>query len=347
MTKRKQQAVPQSKIAPTVVGAPSLAFQAIARRTITVIMLFGGVAFLFMPKGFGMPLFITLCLLAAGMLLLKALYIFYPERYPFPLWRDRVFEWRATLERHQQLYLNLLLLIPALIYAKTLNSRPYLLGAIVFYSLFAFWVVLHDVVRTYRAISGTLPGKVLLTLGFAIGSNCAFSFSGVVISEMTQVSATTFPHTLSFLAIGMIPVMIFGVGAAFSVFAMLAIPFVFMVSGMEKDAPGFFTFLFARRFERPARLYPIGTFVFQIVFYAFMGAFSYQMFLKFVNPHGSDIDRAIKKSIYNYDMYPGIECSNMPAHRSAALGDENYILATVVKDEVHFEKPRKCILKEE
>ncbi|AXW62549.1 hypothetical protein CJO94_12110 [Ralstonia solanacearum] len=305
-----------------------------------------GFFLLFIPSGGRFAYFVTGAIVVAIAISLRLMKIIYPGRFNFVGVRERVLAWYGNLEHHQQFYTNILLFIPVLGYAYLVDRAVLFTPLAQLFFAYCLGVAAYDVIRIYGALSSTLLGKALIAIGFAVGSNLAFGLSGYVIGEMTHVAPSTFPHTLSFLAIGAIPVLFVIVGAIYLPVSILFAPLIWLVSSFERQAPGLVRWLFAKKVEKPARHYVLPTLIFQSVFYAFIVVVTPKVFINVMNGYSSQIESAIGTSIYLFDMHPGTECKNAEGYRVAALGDENYILASKTMLGVKFEKSRKCTLKE-
>lgn len=305
-----------------------------------------GVMLVFVPAVGRVAYFTTGVIFLTIGVLLRILQIRYPGRFTFIGIRERALFFYESLERHQQLYINVLLWAVFLGYGYALDERKFFPAMAMLFVLYCLGVAAYDVTRIYRSLAETTLGKGLIAIGFAVGSNLAISLSGWVIGEITHVAPSTFPHTLSFLAIGSIPFLFLIVGAAYLPIAMLIVPIVWMASMLEESAPRLMKWLFARNFEKPSRVHVIPTLLFQLLFYSFVIALLPKFFSYVVNKFGKDIESTVTSSIYVFDMHPGTECKNADGYRVAYIGDENYILAKREAGQVRFEKPRKCALKE-
>jgi len=276
----------------------------------------------------------------------RLLQILYPGRFTFLGIRENLLMWYESLERHQQLYFNVFLFIPILGFTYVLDEQNLFPPMFHIFVLYCLGITVYDVIRVYSTLYNTLLGKALIAVGFAAGSNLAFCLAGWVIGEMTHVAPSTFPHTLSFLAIGAIPFLFLIIGAIYIPVAALSTPFILLASMFKENAPRFMKFFLAQKFEKTVRRYVIFTFLFQIFLYTFVVKLAPQFFYFVINRYGAQIESTIANSIYTFDMYPGTECKSTTEYRVAFLGDENYILATKTALGISFDKPQKCSLKE-
>ncbi|WP_323120224.1 hypothetical protein [Burkholderia alba] len=311
--------------------------------SISLLVMFGIIS-CYIPIGSKLGYFLSGAIAIAIAGSLRFLQIRYPGRFVFTDLRTRALAWRDSLERHQQFYLNIALCIPFLAYTYVLDEKWMFVQVFQLFVIYCVIVAANDIIRIYVALSNTLVGKGLIALGFAVGSNFAFCFSGWIIGEMTHVAPSTFPHTLSFLAIVAIPFLFLIAGAIYLPFVVLSVPFIWLASDLEKRSPGLMKWIFARKFEKPARRYVIATLLFQAFFYSFVAAMLPKMIFSSMSRHGEAIESTIAGSIYAFDMYPGTACGGEPGYRVAGLGDENYMLARKTPLGVVFDKPKKCTL---
>ncbi|MCX4163588.1 MULTISPECIES: hypothetical protein [Paraburkholderia] len=318
-------------------------FRDLFRRAATCLVLLG-VMLLLIPTTWRVVYAVTSLILLVVAFSIRTFQIFNPSSSTLTGLRDRVLTWYKSLDPHQQLYVNVVLCIPFLGYTYLLDARTLFPQLGILFFAYCLWVAGKDVYRIYVTLSGALIGKGLIAVAFAIGSNLAFSFAGWFIGELTHVPPSTFPHTLSFLAILAIPVLAMTVGAVFIPVSIVAVPLVIYLSGVMKQAPRFMKWFLGLNLEKSGHRYTVATLVFQLFFYSTLASVAPRVFFLVLNRFGPQIERTIGNSIYAFDMYPGTECRTASGYRQAPLGDENYVLATRQSGGVKFELPRKCAL---
>lgn len=274
----------------------------------------------------------------------RVMQILYPGRYEFTEFLRGMVRQYESLDRRHQLYLNVTLCLPFLGYLYVLGAYDLFVPVAILFFIYCLGVVTHDVYRIYAILYETSIGKGLIAIAFAIGSNLAFSISGKVIGEMAHVPPTTFPHTLSFLAIFAIPFLFIAAGTVFIPIAAAMAPLLIYGSSFAAKAPRFVKWFFGIEFDGAKNRYIVATLIFQMVFYLAIGTFTPAAFLFLINRYDHQIDLAIGRSIYEFDMYSGTECTTDFNYRQASLGDENYILASEKSTGITFEKPKKCPL---
>lgn len=267
-----------------------------------------------------------------------------PMEFDLNEFRLRAIAWYESLERRQQLYINIVAFIPVLFYFYVISIGPMLLTLLFGFLTYCLCVAIYDIIRIYVGISKTLLGKALLAVGFAVGSNLAFSISGAIISEMAHAPAATFPHTLSFLAVGAIPFLFVLLGVVYIPIAILIGPIYYYFSKLSSKAPRLMHWLFGFTIEPKRRRYMTVTLLFQIFFYSILCLLAPKIFSYTINQHSHQIEWVISKSIYEFDMYPGTECKLEDGARYASLGDEKFVTATQGADGIKFGPPRKCAL---
>lgn len=334
-----------TEITPEIQANLKARFQNLIQRVFLALTFVVVGMFFVAPANFRKGGLITGLIAIAVGIAIKTVEILYPNKWA--KFSGRVSSCYDSLERHQQFYSNVVVLAFFVGFAYIVDKQNFFVPVGLLVIFYCLYVATYDVLRTYQALAETTLGKGLIALGFAIGSNIAFSISGWFIGELTHIAPSTFPHTLSFLAIGAIPILFLIVGLLYLPIAFLAVPFVFMASTLEDTAPRLMKWLFARKFEKPVRRYVIATLIFQMVFYSFLAGLVPRYFFNFLNQYSKDIEAVVARSIYAFDMYPGRECKGASDYRVASLGDENFILAKIDSaKQVTFEKPRNCPLQE-
>jgi len=285
----------------------------------------------------------TVFLIAAGAGI-RIAQIIHPGKYEFTEHWSGAVKWYENLERRHQLYLNVTLCIPFLGYLYVLGENSLFIPTAALFFIYCLGVVSYDVYRIYAIISETLIGKGVISIILIIGSNLALSISGKIIGEMTHVPPATFPHTLSFLAILAIPFLLVAAGTIFILTSSTMVPFLIYGSSFAKKAPRFVKWFFGIEFDGSKNRYMAATLTFQVIFYVTIGNLTPAVLFAITNRYSQQIDLAIGRSIYEFDMYPGTECKDTFGYRQASLGDENYILASKQSTGVVFAPPRKCSL---
>jgi hypothetical protein len=274
----------------------------------------------------------------------RVMQILHPGKYEFTEFWGVIVNWYEKLERRHQLYLNVTLCLPLLAYLYLLDANNLFAPIATLFFIYCLGVAAHDVYRIYAILYETSVGKGLIAIAFAIGSNLALSISGNIIGGMTHVPPITFPHTLSFLAIFAIPFLFIAAGTIFIPISIVMAPLLIYGSSFATKAPRLTKWFFGVELNGKGSRYIIATMIFQIIFYSAIGAFTPATFLLLLNRYSQQIESAIGKSIYGFDMYPGTECKMGFSYRQASLGDENYILASKQSTGITFEPPKKCAL---
>ncbi|QJP73405.1 hypothetical protein [Burkholderia glumae] len=270
--------------------------------------------------------------------------IIYPAKYEFTEIRHAIVNWYEKLDRRHQLYLNVTLCLPFLGYFYLLDEKKLFAPTAILFFIYCLGVAAYDVYRIYATIYGTLIGKGFIAIAFAIGSNLAFSISGKIIGEMTHVPPTTFPHTLSFLAIFATPFLFMAAGTIFIPVSVVIAPVIIYGSRFVTKTPRLMKWFLGIEFKSEEGRYIIATVIFQIIFYSAIGGVAPATFLFLLSRYNQQIELTIGKSIYEFDMYPGTECKMASGYHQASLGDENYVLASKQSTGITFESPRKCAL---
>lgn len=278
---------------------------------------------------------------------ISVMQILHPEKYDlnkFNVFLKGIVNWYDNLERHHQLYLNVILFLPFLGYLYLLDpSSLFAQTAIVFF-IYCLGVAAHDVYRIYAILYETTVGKGLIAIAFAVGSNLALSVSGKIIGGVAHVPPTTFPHTLAFFAIFAIPFLFIAAGAIFIPVSVTMAPFLIYGSTFATKAPRLTKWIFGVKINDKGSRYAVATVIFQVIFYLAIWTLTPAKFFLLLNRYGQQIEWTIGQSIYEFDMYPGTECKMGLSYRQASLGDENYILASKQSTGITFESPKKCAL---
>ncbi|MEW9904053.1 hypothetical protein [Pseudomonas putida] len=296
------------------------------------------------PANWRLVYFSTSVLFLVAGIGVRAMQILHPGKYIFTELLEGIVNWYESLERRHQLYLNVTLCLPFLGYLYLLDANNLFAPIAILFFIYCLGVVAHDVYRIYAILYETSVGKGLIAIAFAIGSNLAFSIAGKIIAGMTHVPPTTFPHTLSFLAIFAIPFLFIAAGTIFIPISVVMAPLLIYGSSFATNAPRLTKWIFGVEPNSKGSRYIVATVIFQIIFYSAIGGFTPTTLLLLLNRYDQQIELAIGKSIYEFDMYPGTECKMGFSYRQASLGDENYILASKQSTGITFEPPKKCAL---
>ena len=305
-----------------------------------------GATVLTVPAGRRMPYVIAYLVALLAGLALRFLHGRFPGKIPYAALFARSLTWYETLERHQKLYFNIVLMIPLLTYAYLVDAVGMYRPLVLLVFVYSLGIAAYDVLRIYKRLSESLLGKGLLAVGLTIGSNLALGMAWWIIGEMTRVAPSNFPHTMSFMTIVSIPFLFVLLGVVYVPVAMAAAPLLLTMSTMAARAPQLARWLFAGDVSAPGSRYVFATLGFQLFFYAVLMMVVPRLFVSTVTAHSQAIESAIGTSIFIFDMYPGTECDATAGSRVAALGDERFLIASKIQDKVTFGKPRKCVLED-
>lgn len=208
--------------------------------------------------------------------------------------------------------------------------------------LFMYCVALRDFLKWYQVISEKLLGKAILALGFAIASAFAYGLAGQKISYTIHVTPTNFVRANLLIAIMMIPVIITVAGAFISALGIAMSSLVllpFMLPGINKIA----TLFFPKNPEDQKIRFQFITRVFQLFFYAFIGATLWTFGHKAANWYDEFTAQKISSLVYEFDMYPGTECKLSDGSKIAPLGDAKFLVAKKqASGKIDFLPPIKC-----
>jgi hypothetical protein len=208
--------------------------------------------------------------------------------------------------------------------------------------LFMGCVALRDFLKWYQVVSEHLLGKAILALGFAIASAFAYGLAGQKISYTIHVTPTNFVRTNLLIAIMMIPVIITVAGAFISALGIALSSLVllpFMLPGINKISDLFFPK--NSEVQRPRFL--LATRLFQLCFYAFIGASLWTFGHKAANWYDEFTAQKISSLVYEFDMYPGTECKLTDGAKIAPLGDAKFLVAKKQESgNIDFLPPIKC-----
>lgn len=283
---------------------------------------------------------------AVGILLaglsFRLMEILYPDRFNSVKIHQRLLVSYEKLERHQKLYCSVFLFAMFLVYIYALSRSDFFPKFSLVFICYCFGVAVYDILRIYRTLSETILGKGFVAILFAIGSNLAFCLAGIIVADVTHVSPTTFPHTLSLLAILSIPVLFVLAGSVLLPGMILIAPLLLFFSELQTRLPFLVRLLFAKKVDTPVRHYVYLTLLFQVILYVFLLTLIPQIALSASSRYQHNLKSSVAGMIYYLDMYPGIECRVDGVYRISSLGDENYILARKNAFEIQFEPPRKC-----
>lgn len=246
------------------------------------------------------------------------------------------------LNKEQKLYFNAVIFTLFFLALQLINEPPLSQGLGTLLLLFYAYIVIHDVYRWHAALSENLLGKAFIGITFAASSNFAFALAKQVAGQTTQIVPTNLTHTVLFIAILMIPIiMTFAGGVVFA--ASMLLSTVALVPYMFSIRPEVKSWIFAGTLRETSINYPFITRAFQLLFYAIIGSLVLSLGGKVVGWYESKISEWTPTMIYDLDMYPGRECKLRPGYKAAPLGDAKFLLAHKDRSgKVIFEKPVKC-----
>jgi hypothetical protein len=274
---------------------------------------------------------------------LKIFYIFFCDRAKLHEIARKIVEAYASLEIEQKLYANAVLVTLAGLLILFAGGGPFVKMYFIILLAFYGYVVIYDVLRWYKAISDQLVGKAVIGITFAAASNFAYSLAGQKVAEVAHVTPTNFTHTVLFIAISTIPVlMIFSGGVIFSVGILMSsaimLPFMFG-NALHRVVE----WLLAGTFKKSTLRFALITRLFQIFFYSTIGLAIFKWGERGMPWYDVEMSKATSWLIYNFDMYEGRECKVGADYKIAALGDAKFLIAKKsTSGVVSFEGPVKC-----
>jgi len=208
--------------------------------------------------------------------------------------------------------------------------------------IFFAYIALHDISRFFKVFSAKPLGKAVIAVIFAAFSNLAYSIAGQMVNQVIQVTPTSFVHTVLFIAILTIPLLIIlAAGIIFFICTMLSV--LIMIPFMIRIPPSFKRWLFAGTLPDSKVPYALATRIFQVIFYMSIAALIANSEPKIKKWYESEISQWILGLIYNFDMYYGKECKLAPDYKLAPLGNSKFLVAKKFSSgEISFEPPIKC-----
>jgi len=305
------------------------------------ILVFGFLA-VFAPEQLGISL-IKLFMLAVAA---RAIYIFAPFRKK---WREL---WMAAIEVYklltteQKLYANVVVFTVFCLLVRIVGTPQFLEIYIFLLLAFCGWVAFHDIYRWCKAISEHLFGKAIIGLSFAVASNIAYSVAGQGVARIIHVAPTNFTHTMLFIAIAMIPILLIFAGGIVFVVSISISSLVMLPSMLGGGAVSYgkaVDWIFAGTLRISAIRFNLLTRIFQILFYGVLGYCVYISGQRHMAWYEEKVAHIVPLLIYNFDMYEGRECKLDAGYKLAALGDAKFLIASkLASGDINFGSPIKC-----
>lgn len=290
------------------------------------------------PDVLGLQLRIFLLLIG-----IAALLVAFPTLRPkLDAVRCKLEGFEQTLETSQRLYLRVVQVFLLLMLLYWLNPGSMLAPLFGVFAIFCAFVAGYDGLRWYKSISEHVLGKAAIGLVFAAASTFAYAMARQEIAVATHVIPTNFQHTSILMAIMTIPLLVviagsvlFGVSIALTAIAPVLLLF--------QDMPKLKRWLFADTLKENPMKYLFVTRVFQIVFYATLGALLYNLGKPAMIRYEKVLLKIAPSAVFNLDMYYGRECPLQPEEKLAALGDSKFLIGRPNKQgEIEFLGPVKC-----
>ncbi|MFM0047503.1 hypothetical protein [Paraburkholderia sediminicola] len=276
-------------------------------------------------------------------LILRVLFVCMPKRELLHKVGAKIAEIYRLLATFQKLYVNACIVSAACFLTGWMGGQPFLRLSIMM--VLAFWgaVVVYDVLRWYKVLSGHLVGKAVIGIAFVAASNLAYSLAGQQIASVVHVAPTNFTHTILFIALATIPVLlIFAGGMAF--FACLFMSALVMLPVMlGKHVHHAVEWLLAGTLPKSDLQYAMVTRMFQVVFYGVVGSLLFTQGQRGMPWYDKEISHAATWLVFNFDMFEGAECKLGEGYKLAPLGDAKFLIAKrSPAGEINFEHPVKC-----
>lgn len=194
--------------------------------------------------------------------------------------------------------------------------------------------VFHCLLYLYKMIYQTSLGKGVLLLGASLCVNLVFCVAGEIINNITSVSPTNFPHSLVFISIAMIPLVIpIGMILLFIVI-LISAPLWGWFFVYDED---FKKFLMPGYVPNKKRLLHKSTLLIQIFSIATYCFFIYTIAHIKLNDYVSYVNDRSQEIIYNLEMFNKSQCVNIKIGKVAFISDDHVLVATKDKEGYKFE----------
>ncbi|MFB1118780.1 hypothetical protein RF240_22120 [Dickeya dadantii] len=254
---------------------------------------------------------------------------------------NKIVAFNSKLDMPQKIIRNLIIAVVINFLIKLTANEQLWKG--VFILTLVYWTisVFQCLINVYKKIYKTTLGKGVVILGSTLCLNFALCLSGVVINDITSVSPTNFPHSLIFISIAMIPLII----PLGMIFLLLIILMTFPVWGWffvydEKLKQ----FLFPGYEPNNKRFLHKTTLAIQIFSIVIYCAFIFKFALITGDDYISHVNNKSKWLIYSLEMFEKKPCLNIEKGKVAFISDDNVLVATKDNDEYSF-KVMQCEIK--
>lgn len=254
---------------------------------------------------------------------------------------DKIVAFDSKLDTSQKILRNLIIIIVIGFFFKMTQYEKLWKGFFILLLIYWTFSVFHCLIKVYQRVYKTTLGKGVVILGSAICLNFALCLSGIVINNITSVSPASFPHSLIFISIAMIPVII-PLGMIFLfVIIFITTPiwiwfFVYDEKFKQFLAPGY-------KPNDKKFLYKT-TVIIQIFSIATYSWFIFQFAQITGDNYISYINSKSQWVIYTFEMFDKNPCVNIKEGKVAFISDDNVLVATIYNDEYLF-KVLQCEIK--
>lgn len=242
--------------------------------------------------------------------------------------KDRYLE----LAVNQRLYINALGCLMMFFITLPIIGLEYARGSFFLFMLFWILAIAKDLLDLFKKVQATILGKALLIVMLSLSTNLAVSIASLVVNDVTGVDPSKFPHTLAFVSILLIPLLVAGAFGLLYLALLLALPFATMFLVFSDE--GFRQLLMPGYKASKDLRYPVVTrcvqFASFVIFFGFMGSMSG----RWAQDYDGFLSSTTRSFVYHLEMYSKAPCELPAGSRAAFIADERVLLGTKSGDQI-------------
>ncbi|WP_152225999.1 hypothetical protein [Pseudomonas sp. SCB32] len=251
---------------------------------------------------------------------------------------SRLWSWYKALNANQRSYLN-----GAICLTISLLLRPFTVDGSGAFQFFAagFWVaaMVADLVAIYRAVFGTIVGKLLLLAGVTVATTVAFAFAAQTVNQFVGINPGQFTHTITFTAV-LIAVPLVAIGFYLTLLfgaAFLALYVMFYL--LPDDDARLLLFPWYKGGEQPK--YKAATAFVQVASFLVVSTIAFQWSQDYSKTYSDFIQEKGKWFLYTFETFERAPCQLEKGQKVAFVDGGDVLVVTKAGDDFTF-TVREC-----
>lgn len=251
---------------------------------------------------------------------------------------SQLWSWYKALNANQRSYLNgaICLIISFLLKPLTTDGS----GAFQFFAA-GFWVaaMIADLVAVYRAVFGTIVGKLFLLAGATIATTVAFAFAAQVVNDFVGINPSQFTHTITFTAV-LVAVPLVAIGFYITLLfgaAFLVLYVMFYL--LPDDDSRLIVFPWYKGGDRP-RYKAVTAFV-QVASFIALSSVAFQWSQDYSKVYSDFVQEKGKWFLYTFETFERAPCPLEKGQKVAFLAGDDVLVVSKIGEEISF-AVREC-----